>query len=206
MGKQQDQEDRLARKLEKALSDPLRAWILAQLNDCPSAASDLAEKSGEPRNKISYHIGKLEEWECVELIDTIQVRGTVKKIYRGTTRVLITPDVWEKLSLNSRNGISIKILNEGLERAQAALEGGTFDVRLDRVAANYKPRLDEEGWKEATEIAHRVHSEFMDLEARSIARHPDYMDRKQFTFSMYLYESPSGWSGPAIPRNLPASE
>lgn len=205
MGKGQEQEDQLARKLEKALSDPLRAWILAQLNDCPSAASDLAEKSGEPRNKISYHIGKLEEWECVELIDTIQVRGTTKKIYRGTARVLITPDMWKRLSLNTRNGISIKILNEFFERAQAALEGGTFDSRLDRIAANYKPRLDEEGWKEAVEILHRVHKEIDELEAKAMARHPDYLDRKPFTFSMYLYESPSGRPGPAIPRNLPST-
>lgn len=191
MGRQE--EDAIASKLEKALSDPLRAWVLAQLNDAPAAASDLAKKANEPRNRISYHIGKLEEWDCVELIDTVPVRGTKKKIYRAKVRVLIEPEMWESMNLNTRNGISIKILNEGVERAQRALEGGTFDKRTDRIAANYKPRLDDEGWAEAVSMLRELHQEFYEeLEARAIARHPDPMDRRPITFSMYLYESPPG--------------
>ena len=187
------QEDVFASKMEKALRDPLRAWVLAKLNDAPAAAVDLERESGEPRNRISYHIGKLVEWDCAELIDTVQVRGTVKKIYRAKARVLITPEMWKRMNLTSRNGISIKILNEGVERAQGALEGGTFDSRIDRIAANYKPRLDEAGWAEAVEILHGVHQDFLeDLESRSVARHPDPLDRRPFTFSMYLYESPPG--------------
>lgn len=193
MGKRQEEEASVASKLEKALSDPLRAWVLAQLNDAPAAAVDLAKRSKKPRNRISYHIGKLVEWDCAELIDTVQVRGTVKKIYRAKTRVLITQEMWERMNLNTRNGISIKILNEGVERAQRALEGGTFDNRLDRIAANYKPRLDDEGWEEAVELLRELHQVFYEeLEARAMARHPDPMDRRPVTFSMYLYESPPG--------------
>jgi hypothetical protein len=191
--KTRQEEDAIASKLERALSDPLRAWVLAQLNDAPAAAVDLARKSGEPRNRISYHIGKLVEWDCAELIDTIKVRGTEKKIFAAKTRALITGEMWERMNLNSRNGISIKILNEGVERAQRALESGTFDNRLDRIAANYKPRLDEEGWQEAKALLHEVHQKFYEeLEAKAVVRHPDPMDRRPFTFSMYLYESPSG--------------
>jgi hypothetical protein len=182
-----------ANVLERVMKEPLRAWVLAQLNDTPAAAVDLARRSGEPRNKISYHIGKLVEWGCAELIDTVKVRGTEKKIYAAKMRVMLTGEEWERLSHNSRNQISLKILNETVERAQRALESGTFDKRLDRWAANYKPRLDEEGWREAEALMEELHHEFCEeLEARSIARNPDPMDRRPFTFSVLLYESPSG--------------
>ncbi len=192
------QDEAIASKLEKALRHPLRAWVLAQLNDAPAAAVDLEKRSAQfgrriPRNRISYHIHKLVKWDCAELIDTQKVRGTEKKIYRAKTRVLITQAMWERMELDARNGISIEILNEGVERAQMALEGGTFDKRIDRIAANYKPRLDDEGWAEAVAMLRELHQEFYEeLEARAIERHPDPMDRRPITFSMYLYESPPG--------------
>ena len=189
---QEQLSDEMSRKLEKALGDPLRAWILAQLNDAPAAAVDLAEKSGEPRNKINYHIGRLEEWDCIELIDEVQVRGTYKKIYRGKTRVLIDLETWKKMSLGSRTGISVKIFGETVERIQRALESGTFDSRIDRVAANYKPRLDDEGWETAVAIMHRAHAEIEQLEADAIERNPDFAARKPVTISLFCYESPTG--------------
>ncbi len=181
-----------AANLHKALRDPTRAWVLAQLNDAPAAAIDLAERSGVPRQRISYHIKMLVQYECAELLDTIPIRGSIKKIFRGTTPVLVTPEDWAKMSLGSRKGWSIKILSEAFERAQRALEQGTFDKRFDRIAANYKPRLDEEGWAEAFAMLAEIHERFQSLEEASIERHPDYMDRTPFTFSMLLYESPPG--------------
>jgi predicted ArsR family transcriptional regulator len=181
-----------ATNLHKALRDPTRAWVLAQLNDAPAAAVDLAERSGIRRNLISYHIKMLVQYECAELMDTIPVRGSEKKIFRGTVPVLVMPEEWAKMDRGSRNGWSIKILSETFERAQKALACGTFDKRLDRIAANYKPRLDEEGWAEAFGILAEVHEKFERLEEISKARHPDYMDRTPCTFSMLLYESPPG--------------
>ncbi|HEX3042228.1 MAG TPA: helix-turn-helix domain-containing protein [Solirubrobacterales bacterium] len=181
-----------AANLHKALRDPTRAWVLAQLNDAPAAASDLAARPGIPRQRISYHIEMLVKYECAELLDTIPIRGATKKIFRGTVPVLVMPEDWAKMGLGSRNGWSIKILSEAFDRAQRALEAGTFDKRLDRIAANYKPRLDEEGWAEAFTMLAEIHEKFEHLEEASVARHPDFMDRTPITFSMLLYESPQG--------------
>jgi hypothetical protein len=194
----------VATKLHKALRDPTRAWVLAQINDAPAAAVDLEARSrqlpeGEiPRQRISYHLNMLVKYECAELIDIVQgSRGAMKKIYRGTTPVLVLPPEWAKMDRSDRNGWSIKILNEGFLRAERALEAGTFDKRLDRIAANYKPRLDEEGWAEAWELLAEIHRQFAPggpLEAASLARSPDHMDRTPLTLSMYFYESPPGRS------------
>lgn len=181
-----------AANLHKALRDPTRAWVLAQLNEAPAAAVDPARRSKIPRQAISYHIKMLVQYECAELLDTVAVRGTVKKIFRGTTPVLVMPEDWARMDSASRNGWTLKILNEAFERAQRAVHGGTFDKRLDRIAANYKPRLDEEGWAEAYAMLAEVHEKFQTLEAESEARNPDYLDRTPFTFTMLLYESPPG--------------
>jgi len=140
----------------------------------------------------------LVKYECAELIDIVQgSRGAMKKIYRGTTPVLVMPPEWAKMNRSDRNGWSIKILNEGFLRAERALEAGTFDKRLDRIAANYKPRLDEQGWAEAWELLAEIHRQFAPggpLEAASQERSPDHMDRTPMTLSMYFYESPPGRS------------
>jgi len=190
----------VAANLHKALRDPTRAWVLAQINDAPAAAVDLEERSDPPipRQRISYHLKMLVKYGCAEQVDEVQgARGAMKKIYVGTTPVLVMPNDWAKMSRSDRNGWSIKILNEAFERAERALEAGTFDKRLDRIAANYKPRLDEEGWAEAFEILEEVHHQFAPggpLEEASMSRSPDHMDRTPLTFSMFLYQSPPGRS------------
>jgi len=119
----------------------------------------------------------------------------MKKIYRGTTPVLVMPREWAKMNRSDRNGWSIKILNEAFLRAERALEAGTFDKRLDRIAANYKPRLDEQGWAEAWELLAEIHRQFSPggpLEQAALERSPDHIDRTPLTFSMFFYESPPG--------------
>jgi hypothetical protein len=183
----------IAGKLEEALGHPLRAWILAQLNDAPAAAADLAKKSGEPRNVVGYHVRQLERLDCIELIDTVRVRGNMeKKIYRGKTRMLLDDDIWEKLGEKTRTGISVKAVAEAVERAQRALEAGTLDSRLDRVVANYKPMLDDEGWSEVIEILRDAHERIQEVEPRAISRNPDHMKRKRTTITLMAYESPRG--------------
>jgi hypothetical protein len=184
-----------ATNLFKALRDPGRAWILGQINDAPAAAVDLEKRCDMPRNLISYHLGMLVKYECAEQVDEVRVRGTYKKIFRGTVPAFMPPTDWENMSQEARNGWSIRIVTEAWDRIQTALEAGTFDKRLDRVAGNYKPRLDEEGWKEAFAIVAEVHRLFAPdgpLEEASLARTPDHAQRRPFTLSMFLYESPPG--------------
>jgi hypothetical protein len=195
MGRKRPQEcqHEIAGRLEEALGHPLRAWILAQLNDAPAAAADLAKKSEEPRNRVNYHFRELERLDCIELIDTVKVRGNMeKKIYRGKTRMLLDDDIWKKLGKKTRTGISVKAVAESFERAQRALESGTFDSRVDRVVANYKPMLDEEGWDEVIEILREAHERIQGVEPRAIARNPDHMKRKRTTITLMAYESPPG--------------
>lgn len=186
----QEIQPELSDKLEEALGHPVRAWCLAKLNDSPAAASDLAKLSTQPRNTIHYHMQVLERLGCIELVETERVRGAEKKIYRGTTRVLLDHDSWTNLSSRTRTGISVKAVGESFERAQKALEAGTFDKRLDRVVVNHKPSLDEEGWDQAVDILREAHERIERLEMEAINRTPDPLGRQRFTISLLGYESP----------------
>lgn len=116
----------MTEQLEKALSHPLRATILARLTDAPASASEVAKETGESRNTVNYHFGVLERLECIELVEERAVRGTFAKIYRGITKVLLDYEDWERLSLKTRLGISLRAFGQAFELAQQALAHGTF--------------------------------------------------------------------------------
>jgi DNA-binding transcriptional ArsR family regulator len=177
-------------KLEVALGHPLRAWCLAKLNETSASGADLARLSGEPRNTVNYHLRVLEKNKCIELIEEKPVRGSTAKVFAATIRVMVDHEDWERLSLKTRTGISIKAFGETHERVQQARDAKTIDRRLDRIIANYKPRLDEQGWAETVEILRQAHDRFEDLEGESNTRTPDPSRRSQFTFSLLGYESP----------------
>ncbi len=175
--------------LEKALGNSVRAEVLARLSEAPNSCPGLAKEIGESRQKVQYHINKLLELGCIEHIDEVMVRGKVKKIYRATEKMLIGPEVWKELPANARNGVSLNIVSEGTERLQAALHAGTFDERDDRIAGNWKMRLDEEGWKEAWTVLATTIYRLEDLEDEAIERNPDPMKRTPYTFSIFGYKS-----------------
>jgi DNA-binding transcriptional ArsR family regulator len=190
MTKRHQAEDRRV-KLEKALANANRADILAKLNECPNSAVDISRELGLPRQTVNYHIGYLLDLDCIEEIDQVQgKRGALKKIYRAIETMYIGPETWRELPHHARNGISLNIVGEGAQRAQAALAEGTFDKRKNRIAGNWSLRLDEEGWKEAFEMLMPVIERFKVMQSEAIERNPDHLERYPFTFTILAYESP----------------
>jgi len=179
----------MTEQLEKALNHPLRATILARLNDSPASASQVAKETGESRNTVNYHFSVLENLGCIELVEEQAVRGTFAKIYRGITKVLLDYEDWEKLSLRTRLGISLKAFGQAFEFAQRALATGTFEKRLDRVIANHRFRLHDEGWARAVEILRRASSELEELN-EEYAGNLDLPETYWFSFAILGYESP----------------
>ena len=57
-------------RVAKALSHPLRAHVLAILNERVASPNDMAEQLGEPLGNVSYHVKALVELDCIELVST----------------------------------------------------------------------------------------------------------------------------------------
>ncbi len=72
----------------RALMQPLRARILQGLAE-PDSAAGVARKLGVVRQKVSYHLQKLEEEGLVELVEERRKGNCVERIVRATARAYV---------------------------------------------------------------------------------------------------------------------
>jgi DNA-binding transcriptional ArsR family regulator len=190
--------------LAKGLAHPLRAEILAFLNDQQKIASPAAMDraglgrdgaAGDPdKNKlsnISYHVRVLEDLGLVEEVDSRPVRGSVEHFYEATARMLLDIDEWSKLPKGAKNDVSIAALDETLGRAARAVSAGTFDSYDERAVINLPLRLDNEGFIQLAEDI----TDFMKLceqrQSEAVQRVGGNMSRLlHASASLLLYESP----------------
>ena len=69
-----------------AVGHPLRRTILEALGESPDSASGLAERLGDTRQRINYHVRALVDAGLIELADEVRRRGLVEKLYRPVGR------------------------------------------------------------------------------------------------------------------------
>lgn len=72
----------------RALMQPLRARVLEGLAE-PGSAAGVARKLGVVRQKVSYHLQKLEEEGLVELVEERRKGNCVERIVRATARAYL---------------------------------------------------------------------------------------------------------------------
>jgi DNA-binding transcriptional ArsR family regulator len=174
--------------LLKALSHPVRARALTALNQRVASPSELAEEQGEAVGYVAYHVRVLHELGMIEQVKTRQVRGATQHFYRSTAQPYLDDEVWAKLSLGSRTGVSIAnigVLNNALREA---FEAGTFDARADRHLSNVSLDLDEQGWREAMALLSSCLEGLMQIGSESEAREGEPTVRA--TFGLMGFESP----------------
>jgi DNA-binding transcriptional ArsR family regulator len=185
-----EREPSIDARIARALNHPLRVRILAVLNEQVASPKELAAVLGEELSNVSYHVRELHKLDCVEVAKREQIRGAVKTTYRGTTRMMLDDDAWERLSKETRNGISIAAVGEVIERASTAIEENTFDNRTDRHVITLKMDVDETGWSDVSSIVLDAHRRLEDVEVDSANRTPDPEKRVRITVSLLSYESP----------------
>ena len=71
-------------KSAKKYSHPVGMAILDHLEDVPLSASELAQKIVFPREKIYYHIKKLEKLDLIYVAETQIINGITKKSFLKT--------------------------------------------------------------------------------------------------------------------------
>ena len=146
-------------RLGKALSHPLRAQVLAILNDQVASPNEIAEVLNERLSNVSYHVRTLLDLNCIELVTTAQRRGAIEHYYRAVERPFSRKSDWKRLPRTARQAISDAGLGEILDDVSEAVAAGTFDTRPDRHLSNQPLRLDEQGWRELDQALDRFASE-----------------------------------------------
>jgi hypothetical protein len=185
---------RLPERLAKVFSHPLRARLLALLNEQPGSPHDLMERLSargdqESLNLIAYHVRVLHRYKAIELIDTEAVRGATKHIYAANRKMLIDGDDWLDLPAEAQIGICANAIGEAVERAQAALEHGTMQ-QDDPVIVNLRLDVDEDAWAKIREQVTIAWDQLEQLAPGAVSRTPDPAKRFPVTVSLLAYKSP----------------
>ena len=157
-------------RLAKALSHPMRTRILAILNERVASPNEISEMIDERLPNVSYHVRALLELGCVELVSTAQRRGAIEHYYRAIVRPFFTDRDWKKLPQSGRQAVSDVALQMIWEDVSSAIRGGTFEARADRHLSRSVLELDEEGWKELSELLGSTLEETEKIERRSAER------------------------------------
>lgn len=185
---------RLPERLAKVFSHPLRAQLLALLNEQPGSPLDLKERLAEKGdeqslNLIAYHVRVLHRYGATELVDTEKVRGATKHIYAANRKMLIDGDDWLELPDEAQIGICANAIGEAVERAQAALEQGTM-AKDDPVIVNLRLDLDDEAWAQIREQVTIAWDQVEQVQSDVVDRAPDPASRFPVTVSLLAYKSP----------------
>lgn len=159
------------RKRIAAMAHPLRARVLRVLadRDVMSPAQISRDLRADLRD-VSYHVKRLAELECAELVYTRPVRGALEHFYRATEQPLITTDEFEDLDRIMAEDMVChavqRILDDFVALWNAEMIGFDPDFHLTRT-----PRiLDEEGYQEGLKAFERCRLEMIEIERRSAER------------------------------------
>ncbi len=157
-------------RVAKALSHPLRAHVLAILNERVASPNDMAEQLGEPLGNVSYHVKALVELDCIELVSTRPRRGAVEHFYRAIARPYFSDRDWSRLPRSLRQAISDVGLQLIWDDVADSIEEGAFEARDDRILGRVPLVLDESGWGELHGLVAELLERTVQIEADATAR------------------------------------
>jgi DNA-binding transcriptional ArsR family regulator len=89
--------DAIDPRLVRAVGHPLRARILAVLNQKVASPAQMTQEFDETLSRVSYHVNVLLKYKCIELVRTRPRRGAVEHFYRGTSRAYLNVPEWPQL-------------------------------------------------------------------------------------------------------------
>src|SRR3954447_5002540 len=156
-------------RIAKALAHPLRAGILQRLGERVASPVDLAAELGAPLGVVSYHVRKLRDYDCVELVRTEPRRGALQHFYRAIAGPNLDAEQWRTLPAGLRQQRSGQRLQALVEELAAAADAGHFEDP-DLVVTRTPLELDERALKRLNRLLARTHEQALTIAAESAAR------------------------------------
>jgi DNA-binding transcriptional ArsR family regulator len=138
--------------LAKLLSSPTRVQILAAAHREAISPSEFARAHGLTTSSAAEHFKKLADYGAIKLVRKEPVRGSVRHMYVGTKRGILTAADWRTLPESVQSDIAGAGLQDFIAVAVHALEDGTLAERSDFVLTWDEVELDEAGWQALTQM------------------------------------------------------
>lgn len=156
--------------LAKLLSHPTRVQILAVAHRQAISPSEFAKAHGQSTSSVAEHFRKLADYGAIKLIRMEPVRGSVRHMYVGTKRGIITARDWQELPESVQGDIAGAGLQDFVGVAAHAIETGSFTARGDFVLTWDEAELDEIAWKTLTKMLGLVWAKVPSLEEETAMR------------------------------------
>jgi len=146
------QPEPIDQRLVRALAHPLRVQILEVLTERVASPNLIAAELNTGVSHVAYHTRALDRYGCIELVETAQRRGATEHYYKAKPHAFIGDRAWRKVPRAVRSGITAASLQTFMDKAVSALETGAIDDREDTTFSWMPVHLDDEGWRQVTEI------------------------------------------------------
>jgi hypothetical protein len=181
----------------KAVSHPLRENCLRMLTERGEMSPvQVTRALGEDNlTDVAYHMKRLVELDCAEVVRTRPVRGAVEHFYVATDRPMIETEEWESLDPLIAGGLVCEymqmILDDFIASRKAGIVGSDKDFHITRTPMI----LDNEGLHEGMDAVERCRLEMAEIEARSVRRRAESGEPGVRTSSSFaLFKMPRGGS------------
>ncbi len=152
------------------LSHPVRVQILAAAHREAISPSGFARDHGLETSAVAEHFRRLADYGAIKLLRTEPVRGSVRHLYVGTKRGVITAKDWQTLPESVQSDIAAAGLEDFLVVTAHAIETGSFASRGDFVLTWDEVELDEIGWDTLAKMLRLLWAKVPALEEESQLR------------------------------------
>jgi DNA-binding transcriptional ArsR family regulator len=177
-------------RVVKALAHPLRVQILSLLEQQTASPSELAAELRVPLGNVSYHVRQLQSFGLIRLVRTTPRRGSIEHHYELVARPDITDQAWDGLPeivKHAMVGAALAPLGRLVNDAAVAGGFGRREAHLSRTALT----LDDEGWREVSELLVGMFDKLATIERDSIERLADGdTEPSHSTVVLMNFESP----------------
>ena len=155
-------------RLAKAMSHPLRQWLLMAYSRRAASPSELAAELGRPINEVAYHTKRLHEMGCIALVRTERGPG-IKHFYAAVERVELLDDSWARLPASFRQTLVARLVGQVNEEARAAADAGVLDAD-DVHFSRDTLELDDAAWDELSDLLLELLARARELSSESADR------------------------------------
>jgi DNA-binding transcriptional ArsR family regulator len=157
-------------RLIKAISHPVRAHILAVLNERIASGTEIGEEIGADVSSFYHHIETLEELGCIELVEARKRRGATERFFRARRMVFFDDEAWQRLPVSLRDDLATSFTQSLFDELVGALKAGALGTSDDEHVSWTPGRFDSRGWIEAKGLVDEVLYRVLEIRRESAAR------------------------------------
>jgi DNA-binding transcriptional ArsR family regulator len=183
-------------RLVKALAHPLRARIIAMLEEAPASPKQLAEALNMPLENVSYHVKKLVQLGLILLDHTRTTRGAVQHFYVPMQRPVISSKAWDELPQLYRDAAEAAAITETVDLLRAAAIQGQLG-RPESHVQRFRFAFDAQAFSEAVEVFDEVIERFAEIEKTAQGRGHGRGTQRPTVYVGMLFEAPRPDGDPA---------